>query len=415
GNTHVFSLRVTNNSANLYNTSNGFRVFSDDGATWTTTTGAWLNNFDDLFTNVYINPFDVDGAGSDTIGFAGVSFGAPDGLPPGYNDLAFQITIGPTALADVGKHICIDSSWYRPGGTWKWADLDTQNPPVYPDWSGQKCYRIMDPVSAESQQVTLAGVTNTYQDTCLLVGNTHVFSLRVTNNSANLYNTTNGFRIFSDDGATWTTTTGAWLNRFEDNFDKDYINPFSIDGTGSDTIGFAGVSFGPPNGLPPGYDDLAFQIAIGPTALADVGKHICIDSSWYRPGGTWKWAELDTQNSVVYPDWSGQKCFQVIDLGTDVQDQAGSGLPTTFALAQNYPNPFNPTCIIKFDVPHRATLTLKVFNILGQEVATLVNGSVDAGYHQVEWDASAFGSGVYFYRLEADDGLLSTKKMVVLK
>jgi predicted GH43/DUF377 family glycosyl hydrolase len=89
-------------------------------------------------------------------------------------------------------------------------------------------------------------------------------------------------------------------------------------------------------------------------------------------------------------------------------------LPRQFMLAQNYPNPFNPTTTIRYGLPERSRMTLSVFNTLGQEVATLVNGEYEAGFHETTFDASGFSSGVYFYRLRAGD-FVETKKLLVLK
>ena len=88
--------------------------------------------------------------------------------------------------------------------------------------------------------------------------------------------------------------------------------------------------------------------------------------------------------------------------------------PSTYSLFQNYPNPFNPTTTISFSTPERGRLSLKVFDILGREVATLANGQMEAGVHQVSFDASKLSSGVYFYRLTAGS-FVSTKKLVLLK
>jgi hypothetical protein len=77
-------------------------------------------------------------------------------------------------------------------------------------------------------------------------------------------------------------------------------------------------------------------------------------------------------------------------------------LPTRFSLAQNYPNPFNPTTKIDFQVPRTTRLTLKVFNVLGQELATLADGQFVPGSYAVQFDASRFASGVYFYVLHGN-------------
>ncbi|WP_421775262.1 T9SS type A sorting domain-containing protein [Gracilimonas sp.] len=90
------------------------------------------------------------------------------------------------------------------------------------------------------------------------------------------------------------------------------------------------------------------------------------------------------------------------------------GTPNRFQLQQNYPNPFNPTTKIKYAIPEAATVSLTVYNMLGQEVATLVNNFKVAGNYEVNFDASKFASGSYIYRLEAGDRV-STQKMMLIK
>jgi hypothetical protein len=75
--------------------------------------------------------------------------------------------------------------------------------------------------------------------------------------------------------------------------------------------------------------------------------------------------------------------------------------PTTFALGQNYPNPFNPTTMLRFALPEASEVQLVIFNVLGQVVKTFADGMQEAGYHEVEWNASNVASGLYFYRLDA--------------
>ncbi|UCE17138.1 MAG: T9SS type A sorting domain-containing protein, partial [Gemmatimonadota bacterium] len=90
------------------------------------------------------------------------------------------------------------------------------------------------------------------------------------------------------------------------------------------------------------------------------------------------------------------------------------GMPLEYSLAQNYPNPFNPVTSIHYSVAGNVRTTLKVYNVLGQELATLVDKVVEPGHYSVTWDASDVASGIYFYRLDAGD-FSDTKRMVLMK
>jgi len=88
--------------------------------------------------------------------------------------------------------------------------------------------------------------------------------------------------------------------------------------------------------------------------------------------------------------------------------------PIVFRLFQNYPNPFNPVTTISYQLPVTSSVDLSIYNLLGQKVATLVDKRQQAGIHQVEWDATVFSSGVYYYRIEAGN-FVETRKMIYLK
>lgn len=105
--------------------------------------------------------------------------------------------------------------------------------------------------------------------------------------------------------------------------------------------------------------------------------------------------------------------YQSGDLITSVE-QISNNLPKEFQLEQNYPNPFNPSTSIQFALPKRLFVTLKLFDILGREVATLVDENLQPGEYKVVLDAKDLASGVYFYRIQAEEFVL-VKKLMLLK
>jgi hypothetical protein len=139
------------------------------------------------------------------------------------------------------------------------------------------------------------------------------------------------------------------------------------------------------------------------------------------PAGTQNSAIVVNSNDPVTPTDTTNVTLTVI---TSVTER-GFDLPATYELSQNYPNPFNPTTRIEFALPEESTIRLKVYNILGQEIATLANEQRPAGYFVAEWNATNnFGnkvsSGVYFYKMEASsvsggNSFQSLKKMLILK
>jgi len=98
---------------------------------------------------------------------------------------------------------------------------------------------------------------------------------------------------------------------------------------------------------------------------------------------------------------------------TDVKE-GSSELPRDFALLQNYPNPLNPTTTIRYELPRTGSVSLKVFDVLGREVRTLVDEVQDVGSKAIELDATGLASGVYFYRLIAGE-FVATKKIILAK
>jgi len=98
--------------------------------------------------------------------------------------------------------------------------------------------------------------------------------------------------------------------------------------------------------------------------------------------------------------------------GLEISDEAP--IASRYELGQNYPNPFNPTTHIRFNIPETVNAKLTVFNVMGEEVATLVNGVMQAGGHTVSWNAASMPTGVYFYQLESGN-FSQTKKLLLVK
>jgi len=127
---------------------------------------------------------------------------------------------------------------------------------------------------------------------------------------------------------------------------------------------------------------------------------------------------IDTSSGSVIPIATiGVPGLGAIAGRSDVLDGVSEkppGIPMHAQLQQNYPNPFNPSTTIRYGLPSRSHVTLAIFNTLGQQVATLVEGEMEAGYHEVAFDASGLSSGVYFYRITAA-GFMETKRLMLLR
>ena len=162
------------------------------------------------------------------------------------------------------------------------------------------------------EQVTLDSVDGLYAIDSVQTGVPITFYIRLTNNTGNtITGFTHAFRVYSPDGAQWTSTTGDTTGTVGPaHFDLVFtLVDFSVTGSGADTVGFGGAKISGP-GLLPGFDDIAFTVQIGPIDTSYHGDRICIDSSWYPPGGDWLWA---TSGGPINPDWDGAQCFWIVN------------------------------------------------------------------------------------------------------
>lgn len=144
-----------------------------------------------------------------------------------------------------------------------------------------------------------------------------------------------------------------------------------------------------------------------------------VELKWIIPSGLPSYpriyALLDQENSIAEIHENNNKGFNVLGRQsiTGAEDK-NNVIPNNYSLDQSYPNPFNPTTTIKYSVPSGGIVNLTVYDILGREVAVLVNGYITAGKYSVDFNGSNFASGVYFYQLKAGS-FVKTMKMILLK
>jgi photosystem II stability/assembly factor-like uncharacterized protein len=240
---------------------------------------------------------------------------------------------------------------------------------------------------------------------------------------------TGGVKLRStDDGITWNEITG--INSAVLCFASDSSGDIYAGGTGfgggnlwksSDD----GVTwFVKSNGLPTDYNYWISSICVAGNGQVFLGIS--------NGGGVWRSTDHADSWSVTSANLGDMRITELAiskdgylfaatltgiwrtDSPVTSVSEGPRNIPIVFTLAQNYPNPFNPSTTIRYALPERSHVTLTVFNTLGQQVVTLVGGEVEAGYHEVTFDASEFASGVYLYRLTTGD-YVQTRKVVVLR
>ncbi len=172
----------------------------------------------------------------------------------------------------------------------------------------------------------------------------------------------------------------------------------------------------------PDNDTLTYFIGIsdqqGGVSPLDTGffttsDSLIVHSTMFRRPSRYALGGAVTDGRDTVPFIQERVYFYVTSL-TTVERTEESGVPAQYSLNQNYPNPFNPSTYISFSLPSKSFVSLKVFDLIGREVATIVSEEMSAGNHSRQWNGNEMPSGVYFYRLRAD-AFVETKKLVLLK
>ncbi len=140
------------------------------------------------------------------------------------------------------------------------------------------------------------------------------------------------------------------------------------------------------------------------------GKYLQGNLCYFSRGSGWEYGEQTLKGAVINGNVSGDTSFPVF---TGLNNQY-TEIPYEFKLSQNFPNPFNPATNITFQIAAASQVRLTVYNVMGKEVENIINKLMGPGKYYSIWDASAFPSGVYYYRLQAGS-YTETKKMVLIK
>ena len=233
---------------------------------------------------------------------------------------------------------------------------------------------------------------------------------------SNLFAGTNdGIFITTDNGKNWKQI--AW--------DNQYVMSL----TAYNTNLFTGAFYSPDNGV--NWKNVSTGLTDLPVwALASRGSNVFALTNWgsifltTNNGENWTLINegiIDTlvlsigiNDNYIFAGSNEKGVWRrpLSEMITSVEN--ATELPMEFALYQNYPNPFNPSTSIEYRVASTEYVTLKVYDILGREIVTLVNEEKPAGTYEVKWNAEGLSSGIYFYKLQAAD-FVQTKKMILLK
>jgi photosystem II stability/assembly factor-like uncharacterized protein len=302
-------------------------------------------------------------------------------------------------------------------------------------------FAVGDPVQGQWRllKTTNGGTTWTNAGTLASSGSEYGWSNSLAWIGQNGWFGTNNNRVYrtTDGGANWSSAATSFTNSYAVSFASATVGMASGGGVARTSDG--GSSWSDAPALPPNAPFGSAAVPLSPArwyvvAGGDVYKSMNHGGSWnldFSQSNPYQAIDLKV---VTVGGNSWLTGYAVGDTGTvskyiellvdtDVR-QRGDGTPGAFALDQNFPNPFNPSTKISYEIPERATVTLRIFDVLGREVRTLVRGEKAAGIFESVWDGTTdsglqTASGVYFYKLEVNmasgEVKTSMKRMVLIK
>ena len=415
----VSSIAIDGNGTKWIGTNNG-GLTKFDGINWTTNWTTYIPG------DSYVTSITIDGSGNKWIGTWGSGFAKFDGTK-------WKIF----TICNMGINVFYSnriSSIAIDGNNTLWIGTCGYN--IYYPLPGNYYYGGLINFNEINWSVYRSRLPNDY-----------VTSVAIDLSGNKWIGTDKGLVKF--DGTNWTT-----YNTSNSRLPNNYVSSIAIDGNdtlwiGTDPYGNLSPYVG--GGLAKFHDttwttydtlnsklphNAITTIAIDRSGNKWIGTKYLMNGAYTLTGGGLvkfdgtNWTTYTTSNSglpdnfvhSITIDGSGNKWIgtngglAVYKEGgvVSVKEMPSKIIPKAFTLFQNYPNPFNPSTSISFNLPSRSYVSLKVFDILGREVATLVSEMLFAGEHSRQWNASNMSSGIYFYRMQAGS-FVETKKLVLLR
>jgi len=368
---------------------------TNDGAFLSTNNGTTWTPVNDSLSNIYIYSLAVSGnhlfAGTDgkgvliATGNGGIWTPVSDTLT---NTQIYSFAVSGNNLfagAENGEVYLSTNN----GSTWTVSDSGLTNMVTALAVSGTNIF-----AGTHGEGVFLStdnGITWTTVDSEL----TYLNIRALYSNGSDLFAGTNGSGIFysNNNGTTWSAVDSGITSTYFTSFAVRGTDLFTGTNSGvfrSHYVNFtAGIS---PSSIPPGGSG-SLKIHFDATPPGQVSEKIIITSN------------APSSPDTIYLTGNGT---------TTSVENISSEIPNHFTLSQNYPNPFNPSTNIDYQLPQRAYITFKVYNVMGQEVAILKDGEQEAGNYSVQFAAKNFPSGVYFARLQSN-GVSLVRKLVLMK